>query len=134
MANKTKKHQVSDEARKAEEVVISLGHLAKYHDTYRGRAADPKARAAFKDEHEAGFIEVQRARGATDDQIAKMLGRSVRFVQNPEIVDHSEATPKVTDEVSFRFKRRHQPISADERRGRDREAKDTRAWHAPPKT
>ena len=131
MTKTTKTHQVSDEARKAEEVVISLGQLPKYHDTYTGSVADPKARADFKDHTEQEFIEEQRAKGFTDEQISKMVGRSVKFVQHPEIVDHSHGKPTVTDEVSFRFKRRVPLISDDERRERDRRAKDTRAWHAP---
>lgn len=102
-----------------------------YQSAYRGTAADPKARATFKDHHEANFIAEKREQGFTDNQIAKMLGRTVQFIQMPEVVDHSSPNaPRVVDEVTFTVERRVKIISADERKRRDQAARKFTTWRA----
>lgn len=112
------------------EIVEIKERIRNYQSTYMGAAADAKARAPFKDHTEAWFIAEKREAGFTDEQIAKMLGRTVEFVRLREVVDDSDpaTAPKVVDEVTFTVKRRIPVISSEERRERDRRARKLTTW------
>lgn len=97
---------------------------------YNGATADGKARAPFKDHTEARFITEKREAGFTDEQIAKMLGRTVEFIRRPAHVDDSNpaAAPQVVNEVTFSVTRRIPVITPEERRQRDRAARKSTIW------
>ncbi|MBA4012642.1 MAG: hypothetical protein C0481_12305 [Phenylobacterium sp.] len=124
------KHPTQTASTNPAEIVEIKERRLNYRSTYDGAAADGKARAPFKDRTEAKFIAEKREAGFTDEQIVKMLGRTVEFIRRPDHVDDSNsvAAPQVVDEVTFSVTRRIPVITPEERRQRDRAARKSTTW------
>jgi hypothetical protein len=93
----------------------------------RGGLSDKRRDPPYLDALDVAFIAQKRAEGCTDNQIAKMMGCSVERVRRNVVVTGEAKQPDPPKASGVPY------VSPDERRRRDAEARNVRAWHAPPR-
>ncbi len=93
----------------------------------RGGLSEKRRDPPYLDALDVAFISEKRKEGRTDVQIANMMGCSVERVRRNLVVigEAKQLDPPKTTGVPY--------VSVEERHRRNAEARNVRAWHAPPK-